>query len=49
MIASPTTLIASHYFDALGIRNVYVGRYRRADGSVVQARACRTSIKREVA
>jgi putative iron-regulated protein len=27
---------ASHYFDALGIRNVYVGRYRRVDGSVVQ-------------
>ena len=28
--------LASHYFDALGIRNVYVGRYRRVDGSVVQ-------------
>jgi putative iron-regulated protein len=27
---------ASHFFDALGIRNVYVGRYRRADGSLVQ-------------
>jgi putative iron-regulated protein len=27
---------ASHYFDALGIRNVYLGRYRRADGSVIQ-------------
>jgi putative iron-regulated protein len=27
---------ASHYFDALGIRNVYVGRYRRVDGSVVE-------------
>jgi len=27
---------ASHYFDVLGIRNVYVGRYRRVDGSVVQ-------------
>jgi putative iron-regulated protein len=27
---------ASHYFDALGIRNVYVGRYRRVDGSVAQ-------------
>ena len=27
---------ASHYFDALGIRNVYLGRYRRVDGSVVQ-------------
>jgi putative iron-regulated protein len=27
---------ASHYFDALGIRNVYHGRYRRVDGSVVE-------------
>ena len=27
---------ASHFFDALGIRNVYIGRYRRADGSLVQ-------------
>jgi putative iron-regulated protein len=27
---------ASHYFDALGIRNVYLGRYRRIDGSVVE-------------
>ncbi len=26
---------ASHFFDGLGIRNVYLGRYRRADGSVV--------------
>ena len=26
---------ASHFFDALGIRNVYLGRYRRADGSFV--------------
>ena len=25
----------SHYFDAIGIRNVYTGRYRRVDGSVV--------------
>ena len=32
---------ASHYFDALGIRNVYLGSYRRADGSRrVRARAC---------
>ena len=23
---------ASHYFDALGMRNVYLGRYRRVDG-----------------
>ena len=26
---------ASHFFDALGIRNVYLGAYRRADRSVV--------------
>ncbi|MDJ0512253.1 MAG: imelysin family protein [Methyloceanibacter sp.] len=26
---------AAHFFDALGIRNVYTGRYRRTDGSVV--------------
>jgi putative iron-regulated protein len=26
---------ASHFFDALGIRNVYLGTYRRADRSVV--------------
>jgi len=26
---------AAHFFDALGIRNVYTGRYRRACGSIV--------------
>jgi len=26
---------ASHFFDALGIRSVYLGRYRRADGTFV--------------
>lgn len=26
----------SHYYDALGIQNVYLGRYRRIDGSMVQ-------------
>jgi putative iron-regulated protein len=26
---------ASHYFDALGMRNVYLGRYRGADGTLV--------------
>ncbi len=26
---------AAHFFDALGMHNVYTGRYRRADGSVV--------------
>ncbi len=25
----------SHYYDAVGIRNVYLGRYRRIDGSLV--------------
>ncbi|HET7715813.1 MAG TPA: imelysin family protein [Bauldia sp.] len=25
----------SHYYDQLGIRNVYTGRYRRTDGSIV--------------
>ncbi|MGB1110272.1 MAG: imelysin family protein [Gammaproteobacteria bacterium] len=25
----------SHYFDVLGVRNVYLGSYRRADGSMV--------------
>ena len=35
MIASPTTLTPRTIFDALGIRNVYLGRYRRVDGSVV--------------
>ena len=34
---------ASHFFDALGIRNVYLGSYRRADGSAGRrARASRT-------
>ena len=27
---------ASHYYDALGIRNIYLGTYERVDGSVVQ-------------
>lgn len=26
----------SHYFDALGIQNVYLGRYQRIDGSMVE-------------
>ncbi len=26
----------SHYYDGLGIENVYLGRYRRVDGSMVQ-------------
>ena len=27
---------ASHYYDALGIRNIYLGAYERIDGSVMQ-------------
>ena len=27
---------ASHYYDALGIRNIYLGAYERIDGSMVQ-------------
>ena len=27
---------ASHYYDALGIRNIYLGEYARIDGSMVQ-------------
>ena len=27
---------ASHYYDALGIRNIYLGKYERIDGSMVQ-------------
>jgi putative iron-regulated protein len=26
----------SHYYDALGIANVYLGRYRRVDGSAIE-------------
>ena len=26
----------SHYYDAIGIQNVYLGRYKRTDGSMVQ-------------
>lgn len=26
----------SHYYDALGIQNIYLGRYKRVDGSVVK-------------
>ena len=26
----------SHYFDALGIQNIYLGKYKRIDGSIVQ-------------
>jgi len=26
----------SHYWDAVGLRNVYVGRYQRVDGSMIK-------------
>jgi putative iron-regulated protein len=29
----------SHYYDGLGIRNVYLGRYERIDGSIVEGPA----------
>ena len=30
----------SHYYDALGIANVHLGRYQRVDGSTVQGASC---------
>ena len=36
---------AAHFFDALGIHNVYTGRYRRADGSVVSGPSISDLIK----
>jgi len=36
---------ASHFFDALGIRNVYLGRYRRADGSFVSGASVSDLVK----
>ena len=35
MTASPTTPTPRTIYDALGIRNVYLGRYKRLDGGVV--------------
>ncbi len=35
----------SHFYDALGIRNVYAGRYRRIDGSVVQGASVSDLVK----
>ena len=35
----------SHYYDALGIRNVYLGRYKRIDGTVVQGPALTDLVK----
>lgn len=36
---------ASHFFDALGIRNVYFGRYRRSDGSSVSGASVSDLVK----
>ena len=36
---------AAHFFDALGIHNVYTGRYRRADGSVVSGSSVSDLVK----
>ncbi len=36
---------ASHFFDALGIRNVYIGAYRRADRSLVSGPSVSDLIK----
>jgi len=36
---------AAHFFNALGIHNVYTGRYRRADGSVVSGPSISDLIK----
>ncbi len=36
---------ASHYFDALGMRNVYLGRYRRVDGSLVSGPSASDLVK----
>ena len=35
----------SHYYDALGIRNVYLGRYERIDGRVVQGASLADLVK----
>lgn len=37
----------SHYYDAVGIRNVYLGRYQRNDGSVVMGPALTDLVKAE--
>lgn len=35
----------SHYYDALGIENVYLGRYKRVDGSVVKGASVSDLVK----
>ena len=39
----------SHFYDALGIRNVYLGRYRRIDGSVVAGASPADLVKEKAA
>jgi putative iron-regulated protein len=39
----------SHFFDALGIRNVYLGRYRRIDGRVVSGPSVSDLVKEKSA
>src|SRR5690606_6905483 len=39
----------SHYYDAAGIRNVFEGRYRRIDGSVVSGPSLETLLKMQSA
>ena len=38
---------ASHYYDGVGIRNVYEGRYERVDGSVVEGPSLRDLLAAE--
>jgi putative iron-regulated protein len=35
----------SHYYDAIGLQNVYLGRYKRRDGSVVEGASLSAMIK----
>jgi putative iron-regulated protein len=35
----------SHYFDALGIRNIYLGSYKRVDGSIVSGPSASDLVK----
>ncbi len=35
----------SHYYDALGIRNIYLGQYQRLDGSVIEGASLSSLVK----
>ncbi len=35
----------SHYFDALGIQNIYLGRYKRTDGSIISGASVSDLVK----